>query len=123
MARGSYNTTYDAYYGTGGSWGPPGVKFITAQPCRLVYYDRVLPQYGFAYYETAWLTEDSGLLLGPTVTVPGVNQALFYTADAALVSVPSGALPTWWVSSMDYVVPFVLPPYYRWHLAPLPLPF
>jgi hypothetical protein len=123
MPKAPFNTTYDAYYGPSGFWGPPGTVYVFNAPCRLVYYDNIFFQDGVSIYETAWLTFAGDPLYGPAWSAPSPGVAQGDYGASTQIAIPSGSAPQW-VQSQYELVAGVLPVgYWRARLIPLPLPF
>ena len=120
--RAPYNTTFDAFFGPSGDYGPAGVQYVFGEPCRLVLYDQVFPVDGVGPLEVAWVTNDL-YPLNPPLTAflaPGLYSFDYYSGDQ--VSIPSGVPPNFFVTAADLVIPTVGGAYYRFRVVPLPYP-
>jgi hypothetical protein len=123
MPRGAFNTTCDLIFGPSGVWGPPGVVWAFACPCRLVVYDQIIGETALATFEAAWVTVDVQVPNGPydQLVAPGQVLVDYYASDQ--LAIPSGGPATHYVMQVYLVSNGRDPVYYRANVAPLPYAF
>jgi hypothetical protein len=117
--RGAFNGTADYYYGPSSPFGPPGVQYAAAVPCRLVLQTEI-DQGDFPLrLAHAWMTADAALPHTPDYKSFALGDWYAQIATADQVAIPTGTPPAYYAIRLEDVVPFSGSPYSRVMLIPI----
>lgn len=120
--RGSWDNTFDAYYGPESTAGMPNSLYRTAVPCRVVFQDDISQGEYPINSSIAWVTFPLPQL--NTAVIVGTDDAHVLTNYRAAdrLAIPSATATAWVAARPEYVVPTVGGPYCRVMLVAIPFP-
>lgn len=125
--RGSFNNTYDVYYGQTSTAGTPGTSYLVDQPCRVVAQTEIEQVEFPMSLSNSWVTYG-----GPQFNMPNSvrSHGQVYSVDygsADVLAIPSGSMPVWTVLRAESLTPIEGFPYLRVLICrtasiPVPIP-
>lgn len=118
--RAVLNNTMDVYYGPSSPYGPPGTRYVTAAPCRVVPQSEITQVDFPLSLSASWLTHDNPPHLnGPKYTSQYLGQWNADISTCDRVAIPTGSAQSHAVVRVEDVAPFGETAYSRCLLIPL----